>query len=746
MTSAQSGFDTAVAEIATLGTGSTMLPQLLACATSMWAICDVAWSLCMSSSSTHEARPVAYAIILKALTFVQHATQADATLPLFVFLGVDVRDSHGDCVPSGIECIVRAVGAHIKSDAYVSEPLLMYQATTTSVLQRILQVCRNEAEQAAYSLSEVAARTATPYTPSQRAALMILVCEQIFLGVVVMCLSVCEVNTAVSQVCCELFFSVLYWMQANVVPSGAIRATVQQLAAHVCSTVDAIQRGCEHIHITPFLASQVSSRGALMQELTECAVAQACIAEAVAIVSIRASDHYHTTDIFTAFVSQQASIAEAMFSSDLLPVVFEAMLSQTQQLHVSVSSSTCTCLMHMCLRTVLLCGLQHHLISSAFEPFNVAYPLRSEGIVLLWMTCSLYARLPCGTQELLSPLLLSIIKQSNVVWFERERAWQWKEARLQTSVMHVLQALSLLPQPLIIQLLRAVDVPDSAILAVGVTSSWFSTHAGVPLAEYALPSSFVQAWRTWLARHAHSQPDTLQHNAREPFSASISVLPRPSTGTATAASVLDSIRLQQARTRTTSGIHGAVSVVSRTAATAAVPASVVSSHQALPSVPSCLDVLGERIADVKAAFDAHCGGGTTLSPVALRAAFNQLTLPLMDATRVSALFKRHPKGVAFSLFLQLVTRELLPRPADDTVASTLAQPTVHATRPALPAESLPVSPPMSAHPRELRLARFVKVAAPEPALTASTTVPIKTLPGPLVPHADATPLQPFVLV
>ena len=386
--------------------------------------------------------------------------------------------------------------------------------------------------------------------------------------------------------------------------------------------------------------------------------------------------------------------------------------------------------------------MQHHLIPSAFEPCNVAYPLRSEGIALLWLMCSLYARLPCAQQEMLSPLLVSIIKQSNVLWLECERAWQWKEARLQTSVMHVLQALTLLPQTNIIQMLRSVDVPDIAVLAVGVSSSWFSTHAGAPLVEYVLPVSFVQAWQTWLARHTHAPPDTLQHHARQSLS-ELATMPRLSTGTAVAASVLDSIRLQQARSHAVSIVRSTPPVAS---STAAVPIPVASSQRLLPSVPSCVDVLGERISDVKAAFDVHCGGGTTLSPVALRAAFNQLSLPLMDAPRVSALFKRHPKGIAFSLFLQLVTRELMPQPADDTAVSSLPQPAGHATRPALPAQSLPsTSPPILAHPRELRLARFVKASPPEPVPAASTALKA-VKPVPVTPPIDATPQQPFVLV
>ncbi len=90
------------------------------------------------------------------------------------------------------------------------------------------------------------------------------------------------------------------------------------------------------MHITPFLAAQVNARGALMQELIECAVAQSCIAEAVAIVNARAPDH--ATEAFTVFVSPRASVAEALFTSDLLPLLLGAMLSQTQQLHVAVSA------------------------------------------------------------------------------------------------------------------------------------------------------------------------------------------------------------------------------------------------------------------------------------------------------------------------------------------------------------------------------------------------------------------------
>ena len=154
----------------------------------MWTMCDVAWSFGMSSSSTHEARPVAYAVLLKALTIIQHALQVDATLPLFVLLGVDVSSVH-DCVPHGIECLVRAIGAYLKPDAYVSEPLLMFQSTMTTVLQRILQVCRSEAELAARALSMDAARAVTSHTPSQRTALMILVCQHAYACVYV---SVCQ--------------------------------------------------------------------------------------------------------------------------------------------------------------------------------------------------------------------------------------------------------------------------------------------------------------------------------------------------------------------------------------------------------------------------------------------------------------------------------------------------------------------------------------------------------------------------
>ena len=69
----------------------------------------------------------------------------------------------------------------------------------------------------------------------------------------------------------------------------------------------------------------------------------------------------------------------------------------------------------------------------AFLPFNNTYPLRYEGVMLLWRYAAALIRLPVlsPVRSDLTEFILSEVSKRSLLLVERERLWRWRERRLQ---------------------------------------------------------------------------------------------------------------------------------------------------------------------------------------------------------------------------------------------------------------------------------------------------------------------------
>ena len=76
---------------------------------------------------------------------------------------------------------------------------------------------------------------------------------------------------------------------------------------------------------------------------------------------------------------------------------------------------------------------QHNLVPESFVDFNHAYPIRYEGVAMLWTTVLLLQSLPphSNVAQTLSHELAHRVSAGNVVSHERQRLWRLRDVALQ---------------------------------------------------------------------------------------------------------------------------------------------------------------------------------------------------------------------------------------------------------------------------------------------------------------------------
>ena len=233
---------------------------------------------------------------------------------------------------------------------------------------------------------------------------------------------------------------------------------------------------------------------------------------------------------------------------------------------------------------------------------------------------------------------------------------------VQLTVVSALQAVSCCPDESLLDALRNIGVPPVALLASSAHARTMAAQRSLStLGQLMLPGAAVQGWLRWMMHHNQAPASGVQIELTRQPAATVGAIVHDKASDL--GDLVDTKSRQLAASlqskRASAQPKGAApSVLTQPPAapkhtTAAAPAA-----RKLLTIPECLDILGERIAEYKAVFDKHASAVTSmLSALGLRSAFEDLALPLLDAQRVSNILKRHTNGVAFGLFLQLATQQ-----------------------------------------------------------------------------------------